>query len=36
VEVGVADAGVLDVDEDLIGTGLLNGDLLVLEGCFGE
>lgn len=29
VEVGVADTGVLDVDEDLIGTGLLDIDLLV-------
>lgn len=32
VEIGVADTGVLDIDEDLIGTGLLDGDLLVLGG----
>lgn len=29
VEIGVADTGVLDIDEDLIGTGLGNVDLLV-------
>jgi hypothetical protein len=32
VEIGVADTGELDVDEDLIGTRLLNRDLLVLDG----
>jgi hypothetical protein len=32
VEVGVADAGVLDVDEDFIGAGLLDGNLLVDDG----
>lgn len=33
VEISVADTGELDVDEDLIGTRLLNGNLLVLDGC---
>lgn len=33
VQVGVADAGVLDVDEHLVGAGLRNGDLLVHGGC---
>lgn len=32
VEIGVADARVLDVDEDLIGTRLLDGDPLVDDG----
>jgi hypothetical protein len=32
VEIGVADTGELDVDQDLIGTRLLNGNLLVLDG----
>jgi len=32
VEIGVADTGELDVDEDLIGTRLLNRNLLVLDG----
>jgi len=32
VEIGVADTRVLDVDEDLIGTGLLDGNLLVDNG----
>lgn len=32
VEVGVADARKLDVDEDFIGAGLCHGDLPVLEG----
>jgi hypothetical protein len=31
VEISVADTGELDVDEDLIGTGLLDGNLLVLD-----
>lgn len=31
VEVGVADTSVFDVDKNLIGAGLGNGDLLVLE-----
>jgi hypothetical protein len=31
VEIGVTDTSVLDIDEDLIGTRLGNGDLLVLE-----
>jgi len=35
VQVGVADTRVLDVDEDLIGTGLLNGNLLVLNWAAG-
>jgi hypothetical protein len=35
VEIGVADARVLDVDEDLIGAGLLDGDSLVDDG-WGE
>lgn len=33
VEISVADTGKLDVDEDLIGSGLLDGNLLVLDGC---
>jgi hypothetical protein len=33
VEISVADTGELDVDEDLIGTRLLDGNLLVLDGC---
>jgi hypothetical protein len=32
VEIGVADTGVLDVDKNLIGTGLLDGNLLVDNG----
>lgn len=36
VVVGVADTGELDVNEDLIGTGLLDGNLLVLGGCKRE
>jgi hypothetical protein len=32
VEIGVADARVLDVDEDLLRAWLCDGDLLVLEG----
>lgn len=35
VEIGVADARVLDVDEDLIGTRLLDGDPLVDDGWRG-
>jgi hypothetical protein len=35
VQVSVADARVLDVDENLIGAGLLYGDLLVLDGASG-
>jgi hypothetical protein len=31
MEISVADTGELDVDEDLIGTGLLDGNLLVLD-----
>jgi hypothetical protein len=31
VQIGVADTGVFDVDEDFIGTGLLDGNLLI--GC---
>lgn len=33
VEVGVADTGVFDINEDLVRTGLLDGDLLVVESC---
>jgi hypothetical protein len=33
VEVSVADTGELDIDEDLIGTRLLDRNLLVLDGC---
>jgi hypothetical protein len=32
VEISVADTGELDVDEDLVRAGLLNGNLLVLDG----
>ena len=32
VQIRVADAGVLDVYQDFIGTGLGNGDLLILDG----
>lgn len=32
VEIGVADSGVADFDEDLVGTGLGDGDLFVDEG----
>lgn len=35
VEVGVADTRVLDVDEDFIRAGLLDGDLHVLDGAAG-
>jgi len=35
VEISVADTGELDVDENLIGTRLLNGNLLVLDGTSG-
>lgn len=35
VQVRVADAAVLDVDEDLVGAGLGDGDLLEGEGCAG-
>ncbi len=31
VQVGVADTGILDVDKDLIGAGLGDGDLLVYD-----
>jgi hypothetical protein len=33
VEISVADTGELDVDEDLVSGGLLDGNLLVLDGC---
>ena len=35
VKIGVADTRELDVDEDLIGTGILDGNLLVLNGAAG-
>jgi hypothetical protein len=35
VEISVADTRVLDVDENFIWAGLLNGNLLVLDGTTG-
>ena len=35
MEISVADTGELDVDENLIRTGLLDGDLLVVDGTAG-